>query len=299
MQFPGMTRSGLSYQDASVEQWSAVLREAAMAGFDHVDLIDSWLRPGDLSPDRRDDLVRVLKDHGLGVTAISMVRKSVIDPDPDVSARKLAYTLRNVDAAAQIGTSVLCVGLHRPLTPAQQAALWFWTEQGETDPQDDDRMWALAVERLRAVGSYAAQVGINISLEMYEDTYLGTADSAIALVTDIDLPNVGLNPDIGNIIRLHRPIENWEDMHLKTLPHSNYWHIKNYFRDYDPGTGAYFSAPAPAKDGLISYRRALEIALDNGFSGPMCVEHYGGDGLSVAASNRDYLRRTLAVKLGH
>jgi sugar phosphate isomerase/epimerase len=116
---------GLSYQDASVEQWSAVLREVAMAGFDPVDLTDSWLRPGDLSPDRRDDLVRVLKDHGLGVTANSMVRKSIIDPDPDLSARNLAYTLRNVDAAAQIGTSVLCVGLHRPLTPAQQAALCF------------------------------------------------------------------------------------------------------------------------------------------------------------------------------
>jgi sugar phosphate isomerase/epimerase len=211
----------------------------------------------------------------------------------------LAYTLRNVDAAAQIGTSVLCVGLHRPLTPAQQAALCFGQSKAKpTGSTTPGRGHSRSSDRW-AVGSYAAQVGINISLEMNEDTYLGTADSAVALVTDIDLPNVGLNPDIANIIRLHRPIENWEDMHLNTLAHSNYWHIKKYFRDYDPDTGAYFSAPALAKDGLISYRRALEIALDNGFSGPICVEHYGGDGLSVAASNRDYLRRTLAVKLGH
>jgi hypothetical protein len=84
-----------------------------------------------------------------------------------VSASNLAYTLRNVDAAAQIGTAVLSVGLHRPLTPAQQAARWFWTEQGESDPVGEDRTWALAVERLRAVGSYAAKAGINISLEMY------------------------------------------------------------------------------------------------------------------------------------
>jgi sugar phosphate isomerase/epimerase len=216
LQFPSTTRLGLCYQDAPVEQWSAVLREVALAGFDHVDLTDSWLRPGDLSPDRLENLIRALKDNGLGVTAISSIRKSVIDPDPEVSASNLAYTLRNVDAAAQIGTAVLSVGLHRPLTSAQQAAQWFWTEQGESDPVGDDRTWALAVERLRAVGSYAAKAGINISLEMYEDTYLGTADSAVALVTDIDLPNVGLNPDIGNLIRLHRPIENWEDMHLKT-----------------------------------------------------------------------------------
>jgi hypothetical protein len=87
-------------------------------------------------------------------------------------------------------------------------------------------------------------------------------------------------------------------MHLKTLSHANYWHIKNYFRDYDPATGAYFSSPAPAESGYINYRRALEIALESGFSAPLCVEHYGGDGLSVSASNRDYLRRILAVKLG-
>jgi sugar phosphate isomerase/epimerase len=295
--FPSTTRSGLCYQDAPVERWSAVLREVALAGFDHVDLTDSWLRPGDLPPDRLESLVRALKDNGLGVTAISSVRKSVIDPDPEVSAGNLAYTLRNVDAAVEIGTTILSVGLHRPLTSAQQAALWFWTEQGESDPVGDERTWALAVERLRAVGSYAAKAGINISLEMYEDTYLGTADSAVALVTDIGLPNVGLNPDIGNLIRLHRPIENWEDMHLKALPHANYWHIKNYLRDYDPATGAYFSSPAPAESGYISYRRALEIALESGYSAPLCVEHYGGDGLSVSASNRDYLRRILAAKL--
>ena len=43
LQFPSTTRSGLCYQDAPVEQWSAVLREVAFAGFDHVDLTDSWL----------------------------------------------------------------------------------------------------------------------------------------------------------------------------------------------------------------------------------------------------------------
>jgi sugar phosphate isomerase/epimerase len=73
---------------------AAVLREVALAGFDHVDLTDSWLRPGDLLPDRLENLVRALKDNGLGVTAISSVRKSVINPDPEVSANHLAYTFR-------------------------------------------------------------------------------------------------------------------------------------------------------------------------------------------------------------
>jgi len=42
----------------------------------------------------------------------------------------------------------------------------------------------------------------------------------------------------------------------------------------------------------------LPTIMDGWDSAPLCVEHYGGDGLSVSASNRDYLRRILAVKLG-
>jgi hypothetical protein len=33
-----------------------------------------------------------------------------------------------------------------------------------------------------------------------------------------------------------------------------------------------------------------------GFQGILCTEHYGGDGLSVTASNQDYLRRHVLPK---
>lgn len=284
--------------DAPATQWSAVFREVVAEGFDHVDLTDTWVRPGDLDTARRSELAQTLKESGLGVTAISAVRRSVIDPDEDAAAAHLAYLLRTLDAAAELGIPVVSVGLHRQLTPEQQRALWFWHEPGASDPADDPHTWDLAVTRLRTLGERAAHHGLRLSLEMYEDTYLGTADSAVALVTDIGLPEVGLNPDIGNLIRLHRPVEHWEQMLLKALPHANYWHIKNYYRDHDPATGAYFTVPAPAASGLINYRRALEIALEHGFDGPLCVEHYGSDGLGVSADNRDYLRRVLRARLG-
>lgn len=284
-------------QNAPVSQWSSVFREVAAEGFDHVDLTDSWVRPGDLTPDRRAELARALKESDLGVSAISTIRRSVIDPDEEAAKAHFAYLLRTVDVAAELGVSVVSAGLHRELTAAQKAATWFWHEQGASDPVGDFRAWDLAVTRFRAVGERAARHGVSLSLEMYEDTYLGTADSAVSLVTDIGLPNVGLNPDIGNLVRLHRPVEDWEQMLQKALPHTNYWHIKNYYRDHDPATGAYFTVPAPAASGLISYRRALALALDCGFEGPICVEHYGGDGLGVSAANRDYLRGLLRVKL--
>ena len=40
----------------------------------------------------------------------------------------------------------------------------------------------------------------------------------------------------------------------------------------------------------MDYRTALKLALEVGFAGPLCVEQYGGDGLSVMARNRDTLR---------
>ena len=134
---------------------------------------------------------------------------------------------------------------------------------------------------LRELGRHAGELGLELSLEMYEDTLLGSAASAVRLVQDIALDNVGLNPDLGNLFRLHRPIEDFQAAVLACAPVSNYWHIKSYLRDEDPGTGQVVSVPAPMESGSINYRAAVKAALD---AGP-CVEHYGGDGLSVSAAN--------------
>ena len=55
---------------------------------------------------------------------------------------------------------------------------------------------------------------------MYEDTYVGTCDGAVKFLEEVGHPACGLNPDIGNFIRLHRPIEPVQDMLDKVLPYS-------------------------------------------------------------------------------
>lgn len=82
-------------------------------------------------------------------------------------------------------------------------------------------------------------------------------------------------------------------MMQKVAPFARYWHVKNYFRTEDATTGMVVTAPAPLEFGVISYRAAIKMALAHGFKSAFLVEHYGGDGLSVAATNRDYLRRVL------
>ncbi|WP_422631766.1 sugar phosphate isomerase/epimerase family protein [Pseudokineococcus basanitobsidens] len=296
LQFPGTLPDGTTVQEQPAEGWARSLEEVADAGFDCVDPTDTWLRVADLSPDRQQELRDVLADVGLRVPALSTSRRSPVDPDH--GEENMAYLHRAVDAAAGLGAEVVCIGFFRALLPEQQAAQWFWTAQGPLDPapDEDPDTYRLAVDRVRELGRHAAENGLQLSLEMYEDTYLGTADGAVRMVTDVDLPEVGLNPDLGNLQRLHRPVERWTEMAAKVLPHTNFWHTKNYLRTEDATTGAISTAPSPLETGVMSYREMLATAVEHGFRGPMTCEHYGGDGLSVSARNRDYLRGLLGTR---
>ncbi len=287
--FPGRLPDGQPVQDADPQVWADSLTDVADAGFDCVDPTDSWLRVADLDPARRADFVAICRDLGLSIPAISTSRRSVIDPDH--GDEYLAYSHRVIDTAAELGAGHVSFGLFGPLTPAQQNALWFWTEQGVRNP-DDAATYKQAVDRIRDLARHAADQGIKIALEMYEDTYLGTARDAVNFLTSVDHPSVRLNIDIGNLIRLHRPVEHWSEMIDLCVPFAGYWHVKNYYRIDDP-TGLIMSHPAPLMGGTINWRAAIRKAIEAGFDSPFLVEHYGGDGLGVCAQNRDYIRQIL------
>jgi len=272
----------------AAERWLDDLREVADAGFADVDLTDSWVRCGDLDGAGIALLRESLASAGLTAVSLSAIRRSVIDEQHGEA--HLAYAHRTIDAAAELGVSVVSFGLHRALTARQREALWFWTVEGHRDPLEDADAWHLAVARFRELGRHADEVGLLLSLELYEHTFLGTAASAVRLVEDIGLDVVGLNPDIGNLVRLHEPVEDWRAIAEATMPYANFWHVKNYARDEDPAAGLYSTVPTSLELGFIDYRSAVKIALRHGFQGVICVEHYGGDGLSVSATNRDYLR---------
>ena len=150
---------------------------------------------------------------------------------------------------------------------------------------------------IRELAEHAQSNGQQITLEMYEDTYVGTADGAIGFLDEVGHDACGLNPDIGNFVRLHRPLEPVDEMLDKLLPHTNYWHVKNYFRTEDATSGMIVTAPAPMEFGVINYRKVIRMAIAAGFRGAFCTEHYGGDGLSVSATNREYIRRILPKRL--
>ena len=293
--FSPVDREGTALHDAAPEVWDRLFAEVARLGFTAIELADSHIRPADLTPSRREELLEISRSYGVTPISVHVQRQSVIQPGR--GEENLAYAHRTIDAAAELGLQVFSTGLHQPFTQAQRDALWFWTAPGPVDP-DDAETRALAVRRLRELGEHAASVGLPMSLEMYEDTYLGTADSAVRLIEEIGLDNVGLNPDIANLIRLHRPIEDWREMHEKTLPYANYWHVKNYTRDEAVDGSWFTSVPTTMEQGLINYRAMVALAIEVGFRGPFLMEQYGGDSLGVCATNRTYLQSLLPQPAG-
>src|SRR3954454_2659398 len=278
--------------DAEPEEWAKHLRLLTRLGFTEVDPTDTWVRVADLSPERLGGFSGVLKDTGLTIPAISTSRRSVMDPEH--GKEYLDYSHRLLDVAAQLGVPMISFGFFQALKPAQQKVLWFWLAEGWHDDEGPEAR-RHAASLIRELAEHAQANGQQITLEMYEDTYVGTADSAIAFLEEVGHPACGLNPDIGNFVRLHRPLEPVQEMLDKLLPHTNYWHVKNYLRDEDPETGQVMTFPVPMDFGLINYRAAITQAIGLGFRGAFLCEHYGSDAITVIAKNRAYIRDILAT----
>ena len=268
---------GGAIHDAEPEEWAKHLRLVRRMGFTEVDPTDTWVRVGDLSPERLADFKSVLSDIGLTIPAISTSRRSVMDPEH--GKEYLAYSHRLLDVAAELGVPLVSFGFFQELTAEQQRALWFWLAEGWHDAEAPE-VRSQAASLIRELAEHAARNGQQITLEMYEDTYVGTCDGAVKFLKEVGHDACGLNPDIANFIRLHRPIEPVQDMLDKVLPYAKYWHVKNYLRDEDPTTGQVMTFPVPMEFGLINYRAAISQALELGFRGAFLCEHYGSVGMA-------------------
>jgi sugar phosphate isomerase/epimerase len=277
---------------AEPEEWAKHLNLVARLGFTEVDPTDTWVRVADLGPSRLADFQGVLKDAGLTIPAISTSRRSVMDPEH--GEEYLEYSHRLLDAAAELGVALVSFGFFQAFTPAQEKALWFWLADGWHDDESPEAR-SRAASLIRELAEHAQSNGQQITLEMYEDTYVGTADGAINFLEEVGHDACGLNPDIGNFVRLHRPLEPVDQMLDKLLPHTNYWHVKNYLRDEDPDSGQVMTFPVPMDFGLINYRSAISKAIAIGFRGAFLCEHYGSDAITVIAKNRAYIRDVLAT----
>lgn len=258
-------------------------------GFDGIELPAMSLSDSDIET-LRSELA------GTGVPCVA-IRGGGGAAHPRVAAANKQRMEDAVHFAAKIGAGVL----NSTVTTPPRDPNGKGTYRGESVSQGSSR-YATAADYERTakvvadVASVAADVGVGISIEIHQNSIADNSWSALHLLDLIDAPNVGVNPDLGNIYWTYDiPEEAREDAIVALAPHVNYWHCKSLYRVHIPEleTAIYVQVPLP--DGEIDYRFAIAALLDVDYDGYLAIEgiRYGDqfhqDGASVA-----YVKSVLA-----
>ena len=236
-----------------------------------------------------DDLGRELRDAGLPCLGI---RGGGGLHSPRVGARNRARLERGIDLAARLGAGIFNTLINAPMAPDLPGAGSGW---GELVSQNSSRGasesdYRSNAEGIAAAAERAADLGVSISIELHQNTICDNSWSTIHLLELIDRPNVGANPDLGNVYWTYEtPEESCEAAILALAPHANYWHMKNLLRVPLPGMQRAVYLRRPIPDGEINYRFAVAAMLDAGYDGCFGVEGMtAGDQLTDDA--RSYRR---------
>ena len=277
---------GLPTDASDRRQFLAKVKEI---GFDGIEL------PAMNLADAAIDTLRAeLEDAGVPCVAI---RGGGGAAHPRVAAANKKRMEDAVHFAAKVGASVVNSTVTTPpREPGKKG-----TYRGESVSQGSSRDASEAdYERTASavtdVANIAEALGVEISIEVHQNSIVDNSWSALHLLGLIDAPNVGINPDLGNIYWTYDiPEESCEDAIVALAPHVNYWHCKSLYRVHIPDleTAIYVQAPLP--DGEIDYRFAIAALLDADYDGYLAIEGVRyGDGFHQDGRSVAYVKSVLA-----
>ena len=260
----------------------AFLKKTKAIGFDAIELGTSLYGLPDVQSLRHE-----LEDAGLPCAAI---RGGGGFAHPRTAANSKQRLTQAVQFAAQIGAGVVNTVLGTP--PAQPGGKG--TFRGETISQGSSRTareedFVRTANAIRDVAKIAADEGIKLSIEVHQNSIADNSWSALHLLGLINQPNVGINPDLGNIYWTYdTPEESCEDAIVALAPHVVYWHCKSLYRVNVPDVERSIFLQVPLPDGEIDYRFAIAAVLNAGYTGYLAIEgvrlgdQFHNDGKSVA-----------------
>lgn len=150
--------------------------------------------------------------------------------------------------------------------------------------------------KIREAARFAADLGISISIEVHQGSYADNSWSALHLLDLIGMPNVGVNPDLGNIYwQYEEPEETSEAAIVALAPKAIYWHCKNLKKVHIPELKRSIFLRVPLGEGDIDYRFAISAMIDAGYKGYCAIEgSREGDQLTHDARSAAYVREIVA-----
>jgi sugar phosphate isomerase/epimerase len=268
-----------------MEARSAFLRKVKESGFDGLEVA----APHTGEAEAR-ELRRELEDAGLPCAA---VRGGGASLRPQEIARNRERMERAIRAAAALGAPIVNASISMPRPSTDRSALpWgeatSWGSSRDATETDFER----AAAAFAAVAPVAADLGVQIAIEVHQHCLIDNSGSALHLMERINHPTVGLNPDLGNVYWVyHIPEESSEQAITAMAPHAKYWHMKNLRRTYVPGEEFALFHQTPLPDGEIDYRFAVTAMLAAGYAGDFAIEGLRlGDAITADARSAAYVR---------
>lgn len=276
------------------EHRAQYLRRVARMGVDGIE-IPAFPPLGVTTAEDARDFRKELED--AGVPAVC-VRGGGALADPRVGPEVMERNRRAVQFASWVGAEVVnltCVAVPtHPGGPGERHV-------GERVSQGASRLatetdFERHAARFRDIGQMAADLGLDVSLEVHQGSIVDCSWAAMKLVELIDLPNVGPNPDLGNIYWQYEfPEETMEAAIVAMAPKAKYWHCKNMIRVNVPEANRSIFLRVPLPDGQIDYRFAIAAMVRANYQGFLAVEGVeAGDQITRDESSVQYVKRLLS-----
>lgn len=278
-------------------QYLAKVRELGFQGLElGADVLSSYGPALEDDAQRREAaaaLRRELEDAGVPCVVI---RGGGGMASPRVAAHNKGRLSGAVQLAAWLGAGLVNTTVGTPLADpgGPGSGTGERTSQGgsRTASADD---YERTADGLREIADLGAGLGVEVSIEVHQHSLVDNSWSALHLLDLIDRPNVGVNPDLGNIYWTYETPEETCEAAIATLAsRAKYWHCKNLYRVHAPEFARAVFLTVPLPDGDIDYRFAISAMVEAGYKGYLAVEGVRhGDQLYKDGRSVAYVREIL------
>ena len=262
-------------------------------GFEAVELGVDMVGGPDAAEGPVTDLRRELEDYGTPCVA---VRGGGGVSQPNAAAHNRLMLDKTVDVASWLGAGIVNITTSTPPRNPDMVGAFVGdpvSQGGSRMASSDD--FERTAAALREVGSRAGNLGIDVTIEVHQQSITDNSWSTLHMLNLIDSPHVFANPDLGNVYWCYDiPEESTEDAIAALAPRSKYWHCKNLQRVHIPENEHSIFIRVPLPDGEIDYRFAISAMHDAGFDGYLAVEGMTqGDQITNDRRSLEYVKQLL------
>lgn len=223
------------------------IRMTKEIGFDTIDI---FADPLDIDIKERQLIRRECRSAELPIASVACVAVGLIDFNPSVQRFHMQRCRAYLDFCYELEAKNLLLVLGE----------YIW--QREVIPPAEQ--WRLAVEHLRSLGDYAADLGLEIALELepFHLSLLNNVDSMVRFIDEVNHPAVKANIDVSHLLLAKTAPEELRRLHGKAI----HVHISDcdgkVHGDLPPGRGVVPFAPYLAEIARLQIPGSVSIELE-------------------------------------